>query len=141
MGLPKWEQNRIENSSWVIPSDCMPASNSLKVKNLSPSVFHCLKAVFVSFFLTLVEVLPISKIISLFEKFNCWLLLVSQILPLKYQTYSLLNNFFAFVESFYCRSNNQDGVSDWDSEYSSWFMTVCLWVTSRNRHTDIETTR
>ena len=60
--------------SWVIPRDCIPASNSLKVRNLSPSVFHCLKAVFVSFFLTLVEVLPISIIISLFEKFNNWFL-------------------------------------------------------------------
>ena len=84
--------------SWVIPRDCIPASNSLKVRNLSPSVFHCLKAVFVSFFLTLVEVLPISKIISLFEKFSNWLSLVSQILPIRKQTYSSLqlqNNFTA----------------------------------------------
>ena len=39
--------------SWVIPRDCMPKSNSLKVRNLSPSVFHFLKAAFLSFFFAL----------------------------------------------------------------------------------------
>ena len=114
--------NLSRKRSWVIPRDCMPPSNSLKVRNLSPSVFHFLKAAFVSFFfalkiqlrnsiwkknpyknLTFVEVPPISRIKSRFEKLNNWLLLANQILPkdflIKNQTYSfslqVQNNFTA----------------------------------------------
>ena len=45
--------NLSRKRSWVISRDCMPPSNSLKVRNLSPSIFHLLKAAFVSFFFAL----------------------------------------------------------------------------------------